>query len=77
MTLRAIRQQAGAGVADPLVDAATLARAVTAGILDAPQLQNNRFARGQIRTSMVGGASEAVDAAGRAISEEQRLAGLM
>jgi hypothetical protein len=77
VTLDAIRQQASSGVSDPLVDPATLARAVTAGILDAPQLQNNRFARGQIRSAIVDGTCEAVDAAGRAISEEERLAALM
>jgi hypothetical protein len=76
ITLDAIRQQAAGGVADPLVDPPTLARAVTSGILDAPQLQNNPFARGHIRTRLVGGACQAVDPAGRLISEEERLAGL-
>jgi hypothetical protein len=76
ITLDAIRQQAAGGVADPLVDPPTLARAVTSGILDAPQLQNNPFARGHIRTRIVGGACQAVDPAGRLISEEERLAGL-
>jgi hypothetical protein len=76
VTLDAIRQQAAGGVADPLVDPATLARAVKLGILDAPQLQNNPFGRGQIRTRIVGGACEAVDPAGRVISERERLAGL-
>ena len=76
VTLDAVRQQAGRGVADPLVDPATLARAVTSGILDAPQLQNNPFARGQIRTRIVSGACEVVDPTGRVISEQERLAGL-
>jgi len=76
VTLEAIRQVAGRGVTDPFTDAATLARAVATGILDAPQLQNNQFARGQIRTNIVGGASEAVDPTGRVISEEERLAAL-
>ncbi|MFN2119779.1 MAG: cobalamin-dependent protein [Anaerolineales bacterium] len=76
LTLDAVRQQAGRGVADPLVDPATLARAVTSGILDAPQLQNNPFARGQIRTRIVSGACEVVDPTGRVISEQERLAGL-
>ena len=34
------------GKTDPLADPATLARAVQSGILDAPQLRNNPFARG-------------------------------
>ena len=37
---------AAPGVPDPLTDPATLARAVTLGILDAPQLRNNPFAHG-------------------------------
>jgi hypothetical protein len=37
-------------VEDPLADPATLENAVTSGILDAPQLINNPFARGEIRT---------------------------
>jgi methylmalonyl-CoA mutase cobalamin-binding subunit len=37
-------------VSDPLADASTLTNAVTRGILDAPQLINNPFAQGKIRT---------------------------
>jgi hypothetical protein len=37
-------------VPDPLTDAPTLTKAVTQGILDAPQLINNPFAKGTIRT---------------------------
>ena len=37
-------------VGDPLIDPATLARAVELGILDAPQLRSNRFARGEAIT---------------------------
>jgi hypothetical protein len=75
-TLQAIRSLAGTGVADPLTDALTLARAVRRGILDAPQLKNNRYGRGQIRTQIMAGACLAVDAAGRPLSEEQRLSTL-
>jgi methylmalonyl-CoA mutase cobalamin-binding subunit len=75
-TLQAIRSLAGTGVADPLTDALTLARAVRNGILDAPQLKNNRYGRGQIRTQIMAGACLAVDAAGRPLSEEQRLSTL-
>jgi hypothetical protein len=60
-TLDAIRSLAGPGVADPLTDPATLARAVTSGILDAPQLRNNPFARGQVRTQIVNGACVAIE----------------
>jgi len=48
VTLQAIRTLAGPEVADPFTDPPTLARAVTSGILDAPHLRNNPFARGQI-----------------------------
>jgi len=48
--LQEIRRLAQPDVADPFADAATLARAVTSGILDAPHLRNNPFARGQANT---------------------------
>jgi hypothetical protein len=48
VTLEALRSLAGPEVADPLTDPPTLARAVSVGLLDAPHLQGNRFARGQI-----------------------------
>jgi len=73
ITLEAIRSLAAAGTADPWTDAATLAKAVTSGILDAPQLQNNPFARGQVRTHIVNGQCVTVDANGRPISESERL----
>jgi hypothetical protein len=76
VTLRAIRELAPAGVADPLADAATLAKAVKLGILDAPQLRNNPFAKGTIQTRILNGACCAVDEEGQALSEAERLAGL-
>jgi methylmalonyl-CoA mutase cobalamin-binding subunit len=75
VTLQAIRNLADGQVADPLTDPATLARAVTRGILDAPQLKNNRFGRGLIRTRIGDGACLAVDDGGRPLSEAQRLWG--
>ncbi|MCX7670254.1 MAG: methionine synthase, partial [Anaerolineae bacterium] len=79
VTLDAIRSLAGPGVTDPLADPATLARAVAVGIMDAPQLKNNRFARGEIVTRIDGrGACVAVDPkTGRALSERERLAQLL
>jgi len=78
VTLNAIRTLAGPAVEDPLTDPATLARAVTAGVLDAPHLRNNPFARGQIVTrSDARSACVAVDpTSGRALSEEERIASL-
>ena len=36
-------------------------RAVTSGILDAPQLKNNPYGRGEVATRIIGGACLAVD----------------
>ncbi len=52
ITLEAIRSLVSGRVADPLTDAATLAQAVQNGILDAPQLKNNPYGRGEIVTSI-------------------------
>lgn len=73
ITLEAIRNLAHRGVDDPWSDAETLTRAVTEGILDAPQLANNRFARGIIRTQIVNGACEVIDREGIGVSERKRL----
>jgi methylmalonyl-CoA mutase cobalamin-binding subunit len=50
VTLTAIWSLAGSQVEDPLIDPATLARAVSTGILDAPQLANNPYAPGKIQS---------------------------
>ncbi len=85
-TLGAIGTLAEPGVSDPFTDPATLARSVTMGVLDAPHLRNNPFARGQIVSRVdARGACVAVDpvipegdlrSAGRALSEEERLSSL-
>jgi len=78
LTLEAIRQLAPASHPDPWADAAILTRAVTTGILDAPQLRNNAFARGTIRTAIdERGACVTVDAvSGKPLREAQRLSAL-
>ena len=78
VTLDEIQRLASQGVADPLADAGTLTKAVKTGILDAPQLKNNPFARGKIATSIdKRGACIAVDPTTRnPISEMERIAGL-
>ncbi len=75
VTLRGIASLAAPGVGQPLCDPPTLARAVTAGILDAPHLLNNPFARGQVVTRIdQRGACMAVDpATGSPLSEQERL----
>ncbi|HUW94698.1 MAG TPA: cobalamin-dependent protein [Anaerolineae bacterium] len=77
-TLDAIRGLAGPGVDDPLTDAATLTRAVTAGILDAPHLLNNPFARGQIvsRVDSRGACVAVSPETGLLLSEQERIATL-
>lgn len=66
-----------ASSSDPLTDPATLTLAVTSGLLDAPQLRNNKFGRGQALTRIVDGASVAVDKKGKPISEKKRIAQAM
>ena len=74
----AIRALGSSDTPDRLTDPVTLARAVTTGILDAPHLRNNPFARGQVVTLIDRrGACVAVDPfTGRAHSEEERIASL-
>jgi hypothetical protein len=76
VTLGAVRALAQPGIRDPLADPATLARAVTMGVLDAPHLRNNPFARGLIATRIDGrGACVTVDpVSGRPVGEEERIA---
>jgi methylmalonyl-CoA mutase cobalamin-binding subunit len=78
ITLDAIRSLAGSQVKDALTDPTTLTKAVSAGIMDAPQLRNNPFARGEIVTRIdKRGACIAVDQnGGEKIGEEQRIAAL-
>jgi methylmalonyl-CoA mutase cobalamin-binding subunit len=73
--LEAIRGLAGPEVEDPLTDPGTLARAVLTGVLDAPHLQNNPYARGKIATWIdARGACVAVDPdQGHVISEQERI----
>jgi methylmalonyl-CoA mutase cobalamin-binding subunit len=77
LLLEAISSLAEPGVNDPLTDPAALTRAVTCGLLDAPQLRNNKFGRGEVRTAILDGANMAVDSKGKAISEKVRLAKLI
>jgi methylmalonyl-CoA mutase cobalamin-binding subunit len=79
VTLDAIRRLTRADAADPLADPATLARAVTTGILDAPHLRNNAFARGEIETKIdARGACVAIDSAtGKTLPEQRRMARIL
>jgi hypothetical protein len=75
VTLDAIRSLDGSEVGDPLTNPVVLTKAVTAGILDAPHLRNNRFGRGDIVTRVdQRGACVPVDpATGRALTEAERI----
>lgn len=75
--LDAISTLAGPEAGDPLTDADTLTRAVTSGLMDAPQLRNNKFGCGEVRTSIVNGACLAVDQQGKPLRERKRLSKLM
>ncbi len=72
-TLQAIRSLAQNPSSDPLTNPGVLARAVTEGILDAPQLKNNPFGRGAIRTQVIAGACQAVNDTGQILTEAERL----
>jgi len=74
ITLKAISNLAPDRIQFPLSNPIVLAKAVTTGILDAPQLKNNQFARGEINTRIVRGACQVVDASGLPIRERDRLA---
>ncbi len=73
VTLQAIRSIAPNDVPEPLTNPKTLTKVVTSGILDAPHLKNNPFARGVIQTRILDGACLAVDSAGKPILESNRL----
>jgi methylmalonyl-CoA mutase cobalamin-binding subunit len=73
LALDAIRNLAGEGVEDALIDPATLTKAVAVGIMDAPQLKNNPYGRGLVRTHIQAGACVAVDERGHRLAEKERL----
>jgi hypothetical protein len=78
VTLEAIRALAEPDIVDPLRDPVTLARAVKGGVLDAPQLRNNLFGRGQVVTRIdERGACVAVDpTTDQVLTERKRIAQL-
>ncbi|NDJ77104.1 MAG: methionine synthase [Chloroflexi bacterium] len=67
----------GPDVPDPLVSPRVLAQAVALGLLDAPQLINNAYAPGRVRTRSIGGAMQAVDAQGQPLGEVARIAAVL
>jgi hypothetical protein len=73
LTIKAIRNLGKNKVKDALIDPEILTQAVSKGILDAPHLKNNLFAKGTIRTRIIDAACEAVDDNGKKITESERL----
>jgi hypothetical protein len=72
-TLQAIRQLGSTTGGDPFTDPLTLAQSVKLGILDAPQLKNNPFALGKIKTRLLNGSCIATHLDGTPLSEADRL----
>ena len=74
----AIRSLAPSNVMDPFTHPATLSRAVSMGILDAPHLQNEPFARGRIaiRIDRRGACVTVEPGIGKPISEKGQLSEL-
>jgi methylmalonyl-CoA mutase cobalamin-binding subunit len=64
-------------VEDPLSDPAALAHAVAVGLMDAPQLVNNAYAPGRVRTRSIKGAIRAIDSHGQPMTEAQRQAEIL
>ena len=59
--------------ADALTDPSVIARAIEIGLLDAPHLKGNRFARGEVRTQMINGACIAINEKGSPLTEKERI----
>lgn len=77
ITLDAIRSLSKNPQIDPLIDPEVLTKAVTSGILDAPQLMNNLYARGTISTRIINGCCKTVNAAGKPVAEKYRVDNLL
>jgi len=75
MTLETLQRLADPTVPDPWIDPATLAKAVSSGLLDAPHLANSQYARGTISTHIdKRGACSAIDPhTGAELHEAERI----
>jgi methylmalonyl-CoA mutase cobalamin-binding subunit len=76
ITIQSICRIAKSDVVNPLVDPETLSHSIQLGILDAPQLRNNPFALGKIKTRIVNGACLSVNDTGQELTEESRIKSL-
>jgi hypothetical protein len=73
ITLQAIRHLGVNMGHDPLIDPVILAKSVELGIMDAPQLRNNLFALGQIKTRVINGSCVTINPDGSPLGEAVRL----
>ena len=73
LTLDAIRSLSRHSNVDPLIDPVILADAVRIGIMDAPQLKNNPFAKGQIVSKIIGGTCLSIDSNDKPQAEKYRI----
>ena len=73
ITLQAIWRLGADTSQDPWVDPAILGKSVYLGILDAPQLRNNPFALGKIKTGIFNGSCIATNPKGLPLNEAERL----
>jgi glutamate mutase epsilon subunit len=67
----------GQDTQDPFSDPSVLARAAAIGLMDAPQLVNNAYAPGRVRTRSINGAVWAVDDRGHPLEEQARTADVL
>ncbi|PKN98027.1 MAG: methionine synthase [Chloroflexi bacterium HGW-Chloroflexi-4] len=77
LTLNAIRSIVPHSSKDPFIDPEVLSMAVKKGILDAPQLMNNEYAKGTIKTRIINGCCKTVNALGKPVAEKYRLDNLL
>ncbi len=77
LTLNAIRSIVPHSSKDLFIDPEVLSMAVKKGILDAPQLMNNEYAKGTIKTRIINGCCKTVNALGKPVAEKYRLDNLL
>jgi hypothetical protein len=58
---------------DPLTSPSVLKKAVEIGLLDAPDLKGNKYARGEVKTKIIEGKCVAVDENGNILKEKERI----
>jgi methylmalonyl-CoA mutase cobalamin-binding subunit len=76
--LEAIKKIAGEDVNDPWTDPGTISRSIEIGLLDAPHLKGNKYARGELTTRIVDGACYAVNPeTNKILTEEERVAEIL